>query len=77
VASGIALGFAFAMGGIGTAITGFLAEPERLGLSASLMMLAVLPLACALLALTLPDEHGAVAQPARAGEREQQPAAAK
>ncbi len=57
VASGIALGFAFAMGGIGTAITGTLAEPERLGLSASLMMLAALPLLSALVALALPGDR--------------------
>jgi FSR family fosmidomycin resistance protein-like MFS transporter len=68
VASGIALGFAFAMGGIGTAITGFLAEPERLGVQASLMMLAALPLISAVLALALPSERR-VAQPVPSVER--------
>jgi FSR family fosmidomycin resistance protein-like MFS transporter len=71
VASGIALGFAFAMGGIGTAITGFLAEPERLGVHASLMMLAVLPLISAALALALPGEKRA---PRSAPVQEQQAA---
>lgn len=70
VASGIALGFAFAMGGIGTTITGSLAEPERLGLTTSLMMLAVLPLLCALLALALPGERRAIVEPIHIGERE-------
>lgn len=57
VASGIALGFAFAMGGIGTAITGALAEPDRLGLAGSLIMLAILPLLSALMALALPPDR--------------------
>jgi FSR family fosmidomycin resistance protein-like MFS transporter len=56
VASGIALGFAFAMGGIGTTITGWLAEPAHLGLTSALLMLAVLPLAAAALALLLPRD---------------------
>jgi FSR family fosmidomycin resistance protein-like MFS transporter len=58
VASGIALGFAFAMGGIGTTITGWLAEPEHLGLTSALLMLSVLPVISALLAFLLPrDAH--------------------
>ncbi len=66
VASGIALGFAFAMGGIGTAITGWLALPEHLGLANALMLLSVLPLIAALLALLLPRDprHAPVVQPA-------------
>jgi FSR family fosmidomycin resistance protein-like MFS transporter len=56
VASGIALGFAFAMGGIGTTITGWLAEPARLGLTTALMLLSALPLAAALLAFLLPRD---------------------
>jgi FSR family fosmidomycin resistance protein-like MFS transporter len=56
VASGIALGFAFAMGGIGTTITGWLAEPEHLGLTSALLMLSVLPLISALLAFLLPRD---------------------
>lgn len=66
VASGIALGFAFAMGGIGTAITGWLAEPDHLGLAPSLMMLALLPLGAAALALLLPGDRQAAAKPAAA-----------
>lgn len=70
VASGIALGFAFAMGGIGTAITGFLAEPERLGVQSSLMMLAALPLISAALALALPGERRVTTpQPVSGAER--------
>lgn len=61
VASGIALGFAFAMGGIGTAITGSLAEPDRLGLSTSMLMLAALPLLCAAMAFALPGPRRATA----------------
>ncbi len=65
VASGIALGFAFAMGGIGTTITGWLAMPEHLGLTTALMMLSVLPLAAALLAFLLPRDprRQPIAQP--------------
>jgi FSR family fosmidomycin resistance protein-like MFS transporter len=72
VASGIALGFAFAMGGIGTAITGFLAEPERLGVQTSLMMLGALPLLAALCALALPRE-GQVSQAAHVPEQRPMP----
>lgn len=64
VASGIALGFAFAMGGIGTAITGALAEPDRLGLTGSLLMLAALPLISAIAALALPPDRRSGAQSA-------------
>jgi FSR family fosmidomycin resistance protein-like MFS transporter len=65
VASGIALGFAFAMGGIGTTITGWLAMPEHLGLASALMMLSALPLAAAMLAFLLPRDprRQAIAQP--------------
>jgi len=70
VASGIALGFAFAMGGIGTAITGSLAEPDRLGLTASLIMLAALPLTSALVALALPPDRRDVRRPAPVTERQ-------
>ncbi len=70
VASGIALGFAFAMGGVGTAITGSLAEPDRLGLTASLIMLAALPLTSALTALALPSDRRAVAPRSSAAERQ-------
>ncbi|MFN4293451.1 MAG: MFS transporter [Thermoflexales bacterium] len=70
VASGIALGFAFAMGGVGTAITGSLAEPDRLGLTASLITLAALPLTSALTALALPSDRCAVAPFSSAAERQ-------
>lgn len=73
VASGIALGFAFAMGGIGTAITGWLAEPDHLGLTNALMMLSILPLLSALLALLLPRD----ARRTQAAHAEPAPAAAK
>lgn len=76
VASGIALGFAFAMGGIGTAITGSLAEPDRLGLTTSLIMLAGLPLLSALTALALPPDRRADMQTSAAAERQTAAAAA-
>ncbi len=57
VGSGIALGFAFAMGGIGTTITGYLAEPQRLGLPTSVMLLGALPLIATVLATLLPDDR--------------------
>jgi FSR family fosmidomycin resistance protein-like MFS transporter len=54
VGSGVALGFVFAMGGIGLQITGWLAEPERLGLSNAMLILSVAPLATAGLVFFLP-----------------------
>lgn len=71
VASGIALGFAFAMGGIGTTITGWLAMPEHLGLANALMILSILPLVAALLAFLLPRD------PHRAPAAQAEPAAVK
>jgi len=68
VASGIALGFAFAMGGIGTAITGYLAEPARLGLTMSVLILGALPLGAAVLAVLLPGE----AQPSKGSAQTQE-----
>jgi FSR family fosmidomycin resistance protein-like MFS transporter len=53
-ASGISLGFAFAMGGIGQSITGWLAD-NVLGLQPSLLMLAVLPVLAAALVFALPS----------------------
>jgi FSR family fosmidomycin resistance protein-like MFS transporter len=47
VASGLTLGFAFAMGGIGVSVTGWLAEPTMLGLSTVMPLLGLLPLAAA------------------------------
>jgi hypothetical protein len=54
VGSGVALGFVFAMGGIGLQITGWLAEPERLGLSNAMLILSVAPLVTAGLVFFLP-----------------------
>lgn len=54
VGSGVALGFVFAMGGIGLQITGWLAEPERLGLTNAMLILSVLPLVTAWFVLFLP-----------------------
>lgn len=56
VGSGIALGFAFAMGGIGQSITGWLAEPEHLGLQPALQMLGLFPILAALFVLALPSK---------------------
>ncbi len=61
VGSGIALGFAFAMGGIGQSITGWLAEPEHLGLQPALQMLALFPILAAIFVLALPARHKQVA----------------
>ncbi len=57
VGTGIALGFVFAMGGVGTSLTGWLAVPERLGLLAALLLLAALPLVNALLVALLPSQR--------------------
>lgn len=54
VGSGVALGFVFAMGGIGLQISGWLAEPERLGLSNAMLILSVVPLVTAGLVFFLP-----------------------
>jgi FSR family fosmidomycin resistance protein-like MFS transporter len=63
VGSGLALGFAFAMGGIGQSITGWLAEPHQLGLQPSLLMLAVLPLLAAIFVVLLPTRKRAELSP--------------
>jgi len=55
VGSGVALGFVFAMGGIGLQITGWLAEPHRLGLTTSMLWLSIVPLVTAVLVLLLPN----------------------
>ncbi len=55
VGSGVALGFVFAMGGIGLQITGWLAEPEHLGLLTSMLILSVVPLITAVLVMWLPN----------------------
>ncbi|MCE7985579.1 MAG: MFS transporter [Caldilinea sp. CFX5] len=55
VGSGVALGFVFAMGGIGLQITGWLAEPEHLGLLTAMLILSVVPLITAVLVMWLPN----------------------
>ena len=62
VGSGIALGFAFAMGGIGQSITGWLAGPAHLGLQPALLLLAVLPLLATLCVGALPARHATATQ---------------
>lgn len=54
VGSGVALGFVFAMGGIGLQITGWLAEPNRMGLMNVMLLLSVIPLITAFLVFYLP-----------------------
>ncbi len=66
VASGLALGAAFAMGGIGVSITGVLAEPTALGLAVVIPLLGVLPLISAVLAIRLPGGRVAAASSADA-----------
>lgn len=72
VGTGIALGFVFAMGGVGTSLTGWLSEPARLGLLMAMLSLAALPLLNAVLVLMLPSERALrnaadVARPAPRG----------
>jgi FSR family fosmidomycin resistance protein-like MFS transporter len=62
IASGVALGFVFAMGGLGNAVTGFVAE--RIGLFTSMQLVSGLPLLAALFTLALPT-HRDVARAAR------------
>jgi FSR family fosmidomycin resistance protein-like MFS transporter len=54
VGSGVALGFVFAVGGLGLQLTGWLAEPTRLGLFTALISLCVVPLLTAALVVFLP-----------------------
>ena len=54
VGSGVALGFVFAMGGIGLQITGWLAEPHRIGLTNVMLLLSAIPLITAFLVFYLP-----------------------
>ena len=63
VGSGIALGFAFAMGGIGQSNTGWLAEPGHLGLQPALHMLAALPILAALCVAALPSHSTVTYRP--------------
>lgn len=55
VGSGVALGFVFAMGGLGLQLTGWLAESNRLGLFNSMLMLGILPLISAAMVWLLPS----------------------
>jgi FSR family fosmidomycin resistance protein-like MFS transporter len=74
VGSGIALGFAFAMGGIGTGITGWLAEPTRLGLTTSMVLLGALPLIATVLALLLPRDRPFMPHATQANQPQTAPA---
>ena len=57
VGSGVALGFVFAMGGLGVNLTGWLAEPTQLGLYNAMLLLAVVPLVTAGLVFLLPTKR--------------------
>ncbi|MBX3013792.1 MAG: MFS transporter [Caldilineaceae bacterium] len=57
VGSGVALGFVFAMGGIGLQVTGWLAEPQRLGLTTAMLLLSIVPLITAVLVFLLPNQQ--------------------
>ncbi len=54
VGSGVALGFVFAVGGLGLQLTGWLAEPAHLGFTSAMLLLAAVPLATAALVGLLP-----------------------
>jgi len=57
VGSGVALGFVFAMGGLGVNLTGWLAEPTQLGLYNAMLLLSVVPLITAGLVFLLPTKQ--------------------
>ena len=69
VASGVTLGLAIGMGGVGASILGLLAD--RFSLDTVMAIIAVLPLAALALALTLPDPRARrpVASPATTSSR--------
>lgn len=73
VGSGVALGFVFAMGGIGLQLTGWLAEPTHLGLYAAMLSLCAIPLVSACFVFLLPATKR---QPAKAPVLESAGAAA-
>ncbi len=73
VGSGVALGFVFAMGGIGLQLTGWLAEPAHLGLYAAMLSLCAIPLVSAGFVFLLPANKR---QPAKATVMESAGAAA-
>ncbi|MBI5877614.1 MAG: MFS transporter [Chloroflexi bacterium] len=58
IASGLTLGFVFATGGLGNAVTGYVAE--RFGLTPSMLLLSVLPLVSAICTLFLPRQEAIV-----------------
>jgi FSR family fosmidomycin resistance protein-like MFS transporter len=69
VGSGVALGFVFAMGGLGLQLTGWLAEPHHLGLYSAMLLLCVVPVVTAALVMLLPaantrEESTPAVQPA-------------
>lgn len=55
VGSGVALGFVFAMGGLGLQFTGWLAEPNHLGLFNAMLVLCAVPIVTAILVIFLPS----------------------
>ncbi len=63
VGSGVALGFVFAMGGLGLQLTGWLAEPTRLGLYTALLLLCAVPVVNAALVFFLPKVKKSKTQP--------------
>jgi len=77
IASGLTLGFVFAMGGLGNYITGNLAE--RIGLTQSMILLTALPLISALCTLFLPAQEAIVrgTQSMRAAAAEPAPQAGR
>lgn len=54
VGSGVALGFVFAIGGLGLQLTGWLAEPVHLGFFTAMMLLCIIPVLTAVLVIFLP-----------------------
>lgn len=63
VGSGVALGFVFAMGGLGLQFTGWLAEPMHLGLFNAMLVLCAVPIVTAILVIFLPSTHRQSALP--------------
>ena len=57
VGSGVALGFVFAVGGLGLQLTGWLAEPAHMGLYNAMLLLCLVPLATAALIAFLPSSR--------------------
>jgi FSR family fosmidomycin resistance protein-like MFS transporter len=55
VGTGVALGFVFAMGGLGLQFTGWLAEPAHVGLHTAVLLLSPIPLVTVLLVFLLPS----------------------